>query len=499
MINKYRYYQGQFAADLFIFKLTGEDVASFLSAQCTYDIGLLEDSSFHLASFLNTSGSIETYGWLVRHQQEYLYLVPPTLKDKSSERLNRFLVSEDVTIEEVGSQNFYFVLGPQAPSIGDVGEIFSEKAYLTQEKQDVPELSFSERELWRGLSGWPGFEGNQFKSELINNTRLFDLSVVMNKGCYPGQETVSKIATRRGAGFAQVLLESNTRKELGDLILHEKRIGNIDAVYEWDNKFYYAATLLRDFRVEGLEIKDLNVIVRYYPLLPGSNKEKSLELFYLASEDFKFDRLDEAEKKLKLSIQIDPTHADAYESLGVMYGRMNRYDEAIILMKQLAEVDPSSVLAHTNLSLFLMKQGKIEEAEEQKSLATVKSFQKFGQEAKEKELIESQKKKQMEEWQKREAMFLQVLDIDADDTLANYGLGSIAVEKGEWQRAQDHLERVLKADPNYSVAYLALGKAYKSLGKKDEAKKIWKEGINIAAKKGDLMPANQMQAELDRF
>jgi tetratricopeptide (TPR) repeat protein len=180
-----------------------------------------------------------------------------------------------------------------------------------------------------------------------------------------------------------------------------------------------------------------------------------------------------------------------------MLGRQNRYEEALEWMKQLSEINPRSVLAHTNMSLFLMKLGRIEEAEEHKSLATVKSFQSFGDEAKQKEAEAEKKKKQEQEWSERESMFNQVLDIDPEDTLANYGLGSIAVERQNWQKAREHLERVLKADPKYSVAYLALGRALKGLGLKDEARAVWTEGIKVAAAKGDLMPANQMQQELN--
>jgi Tfp pilus assembly protein PilF len=168
-------------------------------------------------------------------------------------------------------------------------------------------------------------------------------------------------------------------------------------------------------------------------------------------------------------------------------------------MDQLTKIDPSSVLAHTNKSLFLMKMGKIEEAEEQKSFATIKSFQKFGDEAKLKEQILKEKLAQEEEWIKRESMFKQVLEIDEEDTLANYGLGSIAVERKDWLAAVNYLEKVVQADENYSVAYLSLGKAYKGMGEKEKAEKSWKQGIEIAAKKGDLMPANQMQFELQNL
>jgi tetratricopeptide (TPR) repeat protein len=46
-----------------------------------------------------------------------------------------------------------------------------------------------------------------------------------------------------------------------------------------------------------------------------------------------------------------------------MLGRIERFEEAITWMDKLLSVNPQSVMAHTNKSLFLMKLGKIEEAE----------------------------------------------------------------------------------------------------------------------------------------
>ena len=96
-------------------------------------------------------------------------------------------------------------------------------------------------------------------------------------------------------------------------------------------------------------------------------------------------------------------------------------------------------------------------------------------------------------------MYRQVLEIDADDTLANYGLGTIHLERAEYDQAIDCLEKVLAQDAKYSVAYLALGKAYLALRKQDSARDIFERGIKVAASKGDLMPANQMQSLLSQI
>ncbi len=510
MLETYRYSAGKFPVSFFNFKLTGEDVFAFLQNQSTFNFDLLTNKGFHLTSFLDPQGRIEFYAWALKMDADVYLLTPQLLKDQARARLERFLISEDVNIQEIGLEEWTVTLGPKAHVfIGEdcfAGEIFEEKAYLTKsQKINLPEIKPEEIEGWRCLNGWPDFIGKEFSAEIINNLRIYDLSVSINKGCYPGQETVSKIATRRGAAYSPVLLKTNTLTTTGSIYSFEKKIGEIKHVNNWRGHYYLSAKLLRDFRVENMEVtftkddKELKAIVTYYPLLPGSSAEKALELYYSASDFFRHDQLDQAEASFKQAIELDPALADAYESLGVMLGRQERFHEAIDLMDHLTKVDPSSVLAHTNKSLYLMRLGKIEEAEQEKSLATVKSFQKFGDEAKLKQKIADEKEKQDQEWVKRESMYRQVLEIDEEDTLANFGLGSIEVERQNWDAAIKHLQKVILADVNYSVAYLALGKAFKGSGQKEKAESIWREGIIVAAKRGDLMPANQMQFELQNL
>jgi tetratricopeptide (TPR) repeat protein len=507
MLDHFRYSKGQFKVSLSEVSLTGEDVISFLQTQCTYDINQIKEKSFQLISFLDPQGRVEFYGWLLRLNHHFKIVIPPLLIENSLKRLNKFLISEDVTISDPKTQDFYFILGPESSLFtleGFSGVMFDELCVLHfNSVAGTDFLSTDEIETWRGLTGWPSFDGSDYKFEILNNQRLFDLALSLNKGCYPGQETVSKINTRRGAAYHPVLIETNSSGKTGDIFSFGKKIGTCLGSYQWKGLYYLSVNLLRDFRVEGMKIDfSLNDTffsgyIKYFPLIKGDATSKAKELFYQGSDYFKVDCLTEAEECFRLAIKVDPSFPDAYESLGVMLGRQNRYEEAIGLMKLLSEVDPKSVLAHTNMSLYLMKMGKITEAEEQKSLATIKSFQSFGDEVKRKETENLNREKLLKEWADRQAMFIKVLEIDPEDTLANYGLGSIAVEKGEWESARTYLKKVLEHDPKYSVAYLALGKALKGLGLFDEAKSILNEGIKVSAAKGDLMPANQMQQELN--
>ncbi len=518
MLNRYRFHSGQFTYDFYSLTISGGDATSFLHNQTTYDVLNMQSGEFHLASMLDPQGRVETYFWILKKTSDYILLIPKRILERTIIRLNKFLIAEDVEISEAILSPWTILLGPKGASylldrkhLAFAGDFFEDEGILLQGEIPLSTniIPTEDIEQWRGLAGFPSLDGEDCPNDIINNHRLFDLTVSLKKGCYPGQETVAKIHYNRGAAYAPVLLKLETKPTIEifpcEISVHEKKIGKLVGLYEWENHWYLSASLLRDFRVEGLDLTadistdTLKAKVVYFPLFSSGKEGKALELFYLGCDFFKKDNLEAAEEALHLAIELSPSFADAYESLGVILGRSERFQEAISMMEKLVEVDPTSVMAHTNMSLYLMKLGKIDEAETQKSLATVKSFQKFGEEAKLKENLEKKKQAELEELARREDMFRQVLEIDADDTLANYGLGTIFLDKEEYAEAITCLEKVIEQDAKYSVAYLALGKAYMALSQKDQARDIWDRGIKVAASKGDLMPANQMQSLISKI
>lgn len=95
--------------------------------------------------------------------------------------------------------------------------------------------------------------------------------------------------------------------------------------------------------------------------------EKAVDLFASG-------KAEEAVEALRSLIEAHPDHADAYESLGMVYYKMGRLDEAIEWTLKLAALRPKDSMAHTNLSVFYMKKGLKEKAEEEKAIATVLKF-----------------------------------------------------------------------------------------------------------------------------
>jgi tetratricopeptide (TPR) repeat protein len=272
----------------------------------------------------------------------------------------------------------------------------------------------------------------------------------------------------------------------------------------WEGDTLLQASLFRDYRVEGLAITcrfehgvELDATVALLPLIETpSPEDHAEELYHLAVAAFTGDQEGEAVALLERAIAVCPTHADSYESLGVILGRHGRYDEAIQLMRRLVDVDPDSVMAHTNMSVYYNQLGRIEDAEREARAAAVKGLE---LQRREQERADAERRARAEwdaDLERRKAMFLEVLELDSADALGNFGMGELCVETGRFEDAVQHLERAIEADQDYSAAYLALGRAWEGMRQVERAREVYTAGVEVSARRGDLATANKMQSRL---
>ncbi|MDD9898426.1 MAG: tetratricopeptide repeat protein, partial [Candidatus Melainabacteria bacterium] len=84
--------------------------------------------------------------------------------------------------------------------------------------------------------------------------------------------------------------------------------------------------------------------------------------------------LDPALELLRKALKDNPRNEDAMESLGVLLAKQEKFQEAIAVMHQLELMNPENQMAQMNLSIFYMKIGDKEKAEEHKAKGTVLQF-----------------------------------------------------------------------------------------------------------------------------
>ncbi len=499
----------------------GRDSVRFLHSQLTSDVRGLQTGHSQQTALLDRGGRLQAFGFLRRCADRIELLLPVEVAETTVRRLSGHVIADDVTFAVVDTPRMRLALGAEAVRLASglpADEVFpievlGSRGFVSWGTGELalPPLDAGELEARRVLSGLPRWGIEVRGGELIHETTLIDAAVSFDKGCYLGQETVAKVASGRGAARAPMLLEVVDGETDGDRLVGRSfaseagaKSGTVLSIARWEGRLFLHAGVVRDLRIRRREATcrfdggpSLAVTVHPLPYLTTPRPEawaRSLELE--AVEAFSDDREEDAIALYERAVAICPSYGDAYEALGVIFGRHGRYDEAIRLMRRLLEVDPTSVMAHTNLSLYFNQLGRIEDAEREAAEA-MRAKMRLEQDRD--EAAESDRRRAASvaaDRERRAEMFRQVLDLDPEDPLGNFGLGELLLEEARFSEAAEHLGRALQADPRYSAALLALGRALEGAEDLDAARETYRRGVEVAAAKGDLATANRMQERL---
>jgi len=158
-------------------------------------------------------------------------------------------------------------------------------------------------------------------------------------------------------------------------------------------------------------------------------------------------------------------------------------------------VAPDEPIVNTNLSLYYMKLGDKPTAEDEAARATVKTMTRAaGKDATKVDAdLDASRRKDAA---RKKTMFERVLQIDPVDTVALFGLGSALLTLGDAEGAATWLARATEVDRSNSAVYAARGQALERLERWDEAVAVYRAGVEVASRKGDLMPLKAMEHRL---
>ncbi|MCB1183679.1 tetratricopeptide repeat protein, partial [bacterium] len=377
--------------------------------------------------------------------------------------------------------------------------------------------------LWRWLqaeAGWPVL-GHDLPpaTRVLPQTGLEEQVVSYAKGCYLGQEVVARLRTYGTVPEAlrSVAWEGVEPEDLDELPPPGTPCTAPDGTKlgTWAGSFWaptrqQAASLVflgRDHRTPGTGLRvdgaagpdgeELGGHVDLPALHRGGNRtELARQLHDRGLDAFAAGRDDEAVSLLEQALRLDPGHTDACEALGVILGRQQKFHEAIDIFRRLEELAPDEPMVHTNLSLFYMQIGEKDEAERQKALATMKKFGVGTDPAEAARLAAEDQRVRRDEAARKQAMFAEVLELDPDDPLALMGLGQALETLGDDRGAAEYLARALAGQPGNSPLYASYGRVLARLGRTVEAAAIYRDGIAVASRKGDLMPLREMEHRL---
>ncbi|MDQ2842356.1 MAG: tetratricopeptide repeat protein [Acidobacteriota bacterium] len=91
----------------------------------------------------------------------------------------------------------------------------------------------------------------------------------------------------------------------------------------------------------------------------------------------------------------------------------------------------------------------------------------------------------------------QMLAQDPNNSFARYGLAMEYANSGDPAQAVTEFEALLEKDQSYVAAYYHGGQALEKLGRLDEARSMYLQGIEASTRKGDLHTRSEIEAALD--
>lgn len=85
------------------------------------------------------------------------------------------------------------------------------------------------------------------------------------------------------------------------------------------------------------------------------------------------------------------------------------------------------------------------------------------------------------------------------DVFAHYALAMAYAGAGRLEEALGEFQAALSMDPHYTVAYFQTGQALEKLGRLEEARAIYRRGVEVTTRLGQSHARQQLESALERL
>ncbi|MEI8313799.1 MAG: hypothetical protein WCH98_23895, partial [Verrucomicrobiota bacterium] len=177
-------------------RLTGADRVRYLNGQLTVDIFKLAEGIALPALLLTAKGKLCAPLFVSKDGDSLVVEIEECLREQTLARLDQYIISDDVALEDyTPTSPGFHVFGTVAPPADalKISRLGVGGFDTGHEPADLPMADAGEIEflrIERALPRW-GFELDS--NTLPQEARLDSSSVDFNKGCYVGQEVVSRL------------------------------------------------------------------------------------------------------------------------------------------------------------------------------------------------------------------------------------------------------------------------------------------------------------------
>ena len=226
-----------------IFKLSGPDATRYLNGQVTNDVALANLQTSIFSFVTNAKGKVESDIWihcLSNDEPTYLIDGPMELREELLFRLDKYLIADDAAFEDVTDQYaLWHLLEQQSDTPSNVilrkSERFGQPGF---DWISSPKLlpadegtTAEEAEALRISNKIPSWNEELIHGLLPLDTGLENQSINYHKGCYIGQEVISRMKRAKKTNQRIERLKLSAELPEGSkLLIGEKEVGTITSI-----------------------------------------------------------------------------------------------------------------------------------------------------------------------------------------------------------------------------------------------------------------------------
>lgn len=210
---------------------SGSDAAEFLQGQISNDVDLLTTQKSIHALILTPQGKILADLFVYSYQNGFLLDIHQSVKDWLLTRFQMFKLRSDVTFAEQDTNLFISITDqPQKGALISAADPRISGVYRNITTQPIKPNSAIEYQQYLASQAIIEFGTNYQASEHFPQDLWYDklASVSFSKGCYVGQEVVSRMRHKSTARKRLLPLTSATSHQKGDkILLNQKSVGEV--------------------------------------------------------------------------------------------------------------------------------------------------------------------------------------------------------------------------------------------------------------------------------
>lgn len=178
-------------------RLSGPDAERFLNGQVTQNVSLTKGRETLWTAVTDAKGRLEGVGCVRGLENgDFLFDCPEEIGDEMEARLDRYLIADDCEwFREDGQWSIIVGEGMEEGGASNRFRKTLKEQIIKGEAKDVPELSEELENSWRVRHAVPAWGREILPGMLPAECGLYDLALSFDKGCYIGQEIISRMET----------------------------------------------------------------------------------------------------------------------------------------------------------------------------------------------------------------------------------------------------------------------------------------------------------------